>query len=68
MHVGPGLSQNLYGRESAARYVFARLLRDGRHTELLSLPDAFNRDLHAWLLQQVRLQRAVEHAHALYFA
>lgn len=36
-----------------AQYVFGRLLRSGRYAELLSLPDAFNEQLLAWLLAQV---------------
>jgi hypothetical protein len=37
-----------------AEYVFGRLLAAGRRGELLSLPDAFNGQLLAWLLAQVR--------------
>jgi len=35
-----------------AQYVFRRLTIECRQSELLDLPDAFNADLHAWLLRQ----------------
>jgi len=51
--------EDLYAGETAAQYVFGRLAREGRHSELLSLPDAFNQDLHAWLLAQVRCTSSI---------
>lgn len=47
-------AEDLYAGETTAQYVFGRLAREGRHSELLSLPDPFNQDLHTWLLAQVR--------------
>ena len=49
---GPGDSTAL-GSATLAAYVFARLQREGRTSELLSLPGEFNSELEMWLGLQV---------------
>lgn len=46
--------EDLYAHETAAQYVFGRLVKEGRQAELLSLPETFSNELHAWLLRQAR--------------
>lgn len=48
-----GVLEDAYSGENTAQYVFRRFTRGGRQAELLSLPEAFNAQLHSWLLRQV---------------
>lgn len=70
---GADAPEDPYAHETAAQYVFGRLVREGRQAELLSLPETFNTELHAWLLRQacsrtcsLRLLAALFCMHAIY--
>ena len=47
-----GSLEDAYTGETTAQYVFRRLTSEGRQPELLTLPEIFNAELHAWLLRQ----------------
>ncbi|BDA43944.1 Nuclear pore complex protein NUP133 [Coccomyxa sp. Obi] len=59
-HMAANAPEDPYAHETAAQYVFGRLVREGRQAELLSLPEAFSDELHAWLLRQEQTSEITE--------